>query len=154
MKNHLTIGITLAVTAFAGTVFAASHGGDPGVKARKAQMQLYAFNLATLGGMAKGEIEYDADAAQAAATNLATLSTLSQRGYWTPGTSTDELGSETRALPALWQEGSNAGEIGGQLAEAAAALAEVAGNGQEALGPALGPVGAACGTCHKAYRQP
>ena len=70
-----------------------------------------------------------------------------------PGTSNAELGEETRSLPAIWEAGSNAAAIGGQLAEAAAALAAVAGNGQEALGPALGPVGGACGACHKDYRQ-
>jgi len=142
-----------AAIAVASAAFAGGHGGNPAVKARKSHMQLYAFNLGTLGGMAKGEIEYDADAAKAAATNLATLATLSQRAYWAPGTSTAELGEETRALPAIWEAGSTAGQIGGQLAEAAQALAAVAGDGQEALGPALGPVGGACGACHKAYRQ-
>ena len=154
MKKHITIGITLASVAFAGAVWAAGHAGNPAVKARKAHMQLYAFNLGVLGGMAKGEIDYDADTAQGAANNLAALSTLNQRRYWPPGTSMDELGDETEALPAIWQEGSKAGEIGGQLAEAAANLAAVAGDGQEALGAAMGPVGGACGTCHKGYRKP
>lgn len=139
--------------AIASAAFAGGHGGNPSVKARQSHMQLYQFNLATLGGMAKGEIEYDAEAAQAAANNLAALSTLSQRGYWAPGTSTDDLGDQTRALPALWQEGSEAGQIGGRLAEAAAALATVAGDGQQALGPALGPVGGACSNCHENYRR-
>ena len=144
----------LCGVAVAGTAFAGGHGGNPAVKARKAHMQLYAFNLGTLGAMAKGEVEYDADAASAAAGNLAALSSLSQRAYWAPGTSTDELGEETRALPAIWQEGSKAGEIGASFAEAAAALAAVAGDGKDAMAGAMGPVGKACGDCHKAYRQP
>lgn len=137
-----------------GFATAGGHGGNPAVKARKSHMQLYAHNLGILGGMAKGEVEYDAGAASAAANNLAALSTFDQRSYWAPGTSTDELGEETRALPAIWQEGSKAAEIGGQLAEAAAALAAVAGDGQAALGGAMGGVGGACGACHKAYQQP
>ena len=141
------------IVATAGLAFAGSHGGNPAVKARQSHMQLYAHNVGILGAMAKGEMEYNADAASAAASNLAALSTLSQRSYWAPGTSNAELGDETRALPAIWEAGSTAGEIGGKLAEAAAALAAVAGNGQEALGAALGPVGGACGECHKAYRQ-
>jgi len=147
----LILAGTIAVTA--GFAFAGGHGGNPAVKARQAHMQLYGHNLGILGGMAKGEIDYDADAAQAAANNMAALASFDQRSYWVPGTSTAELGEETKALPDIWQDGSKAGEIGGQLAEAAAALAEVAGNGQEALGPALGPVGKACGACHKPYRQ-
>ena len=154
MKIFTTMTCTAAIVALAGVAIAGSHGGNPAVKARKAHMQLYSFNLGTLGGMAKGEIEYNADAAKAAAGNLAALASLSQGAYWTPGTSTDELGTDTRALPAIWQEGSKAGQIGGEFAEAAAALAAVAGDGQAALQGAIGPVGGACGTCHKAYRQP
>ncbi len=117
-------------------------------------MQLNAHNISILGAMAKGEVEYNAEAAMAAARNLAALANLDQRSYWVPGTSNAELGDETRALPVIWESGSTAGEIAGKLAEAAANLAAVAGNGQEALGPALGPVGGACGACHKANRKP
>ena len=152
LKTTLILATSVAVFT-SGIAIAGGHGGNPAVKARKAHMQLYAHNLGILGGMAKGEVEYDAEAASAAANNLAALSTLSQRTYWAPGTSTAELGEETRALPAIWEEGSKAAEIGGQLAEAAAALAAVAGDGQEALGPAMGGVGQACGACHKAYQQ-
>ncbi len=141
------------IVATAGLAFAGGHGGNPAVAARKAHMDLYAHNIGILGAMAKGEVEYSADAAMAAANNVAALSSLSQAGYWVPGTSNAELGEETRALPAIWEEGSMAAQIGGQLAEAAVALAAVAGNGQQALGAALGPVGQACGACHQDYRQ-
>ena len=57
------------------------------INARQAQMTLYSHNLGTLGAMAKGDIEYDAAAAQAAADNLAALSTMSQTGFWLPGMS-------------------------------------------------------------------
>lgn len=154
MLRTTAILATSLLVFTSGIAIAGGHGGNPAVKARKAHMQLYAHNLGILGGMAKGEVEYDADAASAAANNLAALTAFDQRSYWAPGTSTDELGEETRALPAIWQEGSKAGEIGGQLAEAAAALAAVAGDGQAALGPAMGGVGGACGACHKAYQQP
>ena len=40
---------------------------EAAIKARKAQMQLYAFNLGLLGDMAKGAVAYDASAAAAAA---------------------------------------------------------------------------------------
>lgn len=148
----LVLAIACGVAA-AGTSFAGGHGGNPAVKARQAHMQLYQHNAGTLFAMAKGDIEYDADAASAAAGNLAALASLSQRGYWTPGTSTDDLGQETRALPAIWQEGSKAAEIGGNFAEAATALAAVAGDGKEAMVGALGAIGEGCTECHKNYRQ-
>lgn len=152
MKKTCTFVLSAAIAVTAGVAFAGGHGGNPAVKARQAHMQLYSFNLGILGAMAKGEVDYDADVAQGAADNLAALSTLNQARYWAPGTDNEALGEETRALPAIWQEGSTAGQIGGQLAEAAASLAAVAGDGQEALGPALGPVGQACGACHEDYR--
>ena len=154
MKKLMLTTVVGMTIALAGAAHAGGHEGNPAVKARQAHMQLYGFNLGILGAMAKGEAEYNADAAQAAADRLASLATMNQWAYWTPGTSTEELGSETRALPAIWQDGSKAGEIGGQMAEAAVALAAVASDGQAALGPALGPVGGACGACHKAYRGP
>ena len=150
--KHFVVTSALVV-ATASLAFAGGHEGNPAVAARKAHMDLYSFNLGMLGAMAKGETEYNADAAKAAAGNLAALAQLNQSAYWVPGTSNAELGDQTRALPAIWESGSNAAAIGGQLAEAAVALAAVAGDGQEALGGALGPVGQACGACHKDYRQ-
>ena len=154
MNKFIVLTVSLAALAVTGASWAGGHGGNPAVKARKAHMQLYAYNLGKLGGMAKGEVEYNAEAAQTAANNLATLTTVSQAGYWAPGTSNAELGEETRALPGLWGADSTAMQIGGEMGEAITQLASVAGDGQEALGAALGGVGKACGACHKAYRQP
>lgn len=155
MAFSRTLFVAAAFAATASLALAGGHGGNPAVKARQSHMQLYAHNIGILGAMAKGEAEYNADAASAAANNLVTLSSvINQRSYWAPGTSNAELGDETRALPVIWESGSTAGEIAGQLADAAAKLAAVAGDGQEALGPALGPVGGACGACHKANRKP
>ena len=154
MKKISLVAVSLAALAVSGTVWAGGHGGNPAVKARKAHMQLYAYNLGKLGAMAKGEAEYNAEAAQTAANNLATLATVSQAGYWAPGTSNEDLGEETRALPGLWGADSTAMAIGGQMGEAVTQLAAVAGDGQAALGGAMGAVGKACGDCHKAYRAP
>ena len=153
LKTTAILATSLLVFT-SGIAIAGGHGGNPAVKARKAHMQLYAHNLGILGGMAKGEVDYDAGAATAAANNLAALAAFDQSSYWAPGTSSDDLGDETRALPAIWEEGSKAGEIAGQLAEATAALAAVAGDGQAALGPAMGGVGGSCGACHKLYQKP
>lgn len=140
--------------AAASAVFAGGHAGNPAVSARKAHMQLYAFNIGALGAMAKGEVEYSADAASAAAGNLAALASLNQMAYWVPGTSSEDLPGESRSKPEIWMEGSKAGEIGASFAEAAAALAAVAGDGKDAMTVALGAVGKGCGDCHEGYRAP
>ncbi len=145
----------IAVTAFAlatGTVaLAGGHGGNPAVKARNAHMSLYAFNLGILGDMAKGTTEYNADVASAAASDLATLAAFNQSNYWPEGTAEGEV-EGSRAKAEIWTDGGGAIEKAKDLAVAAASLADVAGNGLEALQGGIGPAGAACGACHKAYR--
>lgn len=151
MKLILSLALA-AVVATTTSVVAGGHGGNPAVTARKAHMNLYQHNLAILGNMARGNAEYDAAAAQAAADNLVVLTTMSQAGYWVPGTTNAELGDETRTLPAIFGADSTARAIGGDLAAASAALAAVASDGLDAIGPALGPVGGACTACHRPYR--
>lgn len=150
-KRILLTSAVIAATS--GLAFAGSHGGNPAVKARQSHMQLYQHNLNIIGAMAKGEAEYDAEAATAAANNIVALTNMSQAGYWPEGSDTEALGEETRALPALWADFPKVMESAGAVKEAAANLASVAGTGQEALGPALGQLGGACTECHKAFRQ-
>ncbi len=152
MKFVLTLALSATIATTASFAFAGGHDGNPAVTARQAHMNLYQHNLTILGNMARGNTDYDAGTAQAAADNMLTLATLNQIGYWIPGTSNAELGDATRLLPAIFEADSTARATGGELAKATAALAEVAGNGLEAIGPALGPVGAACTACHKPYR--
>lgn len=125
---------------------------EAAAKARQSHMQLYSFNLATLGGMAKDEIAYDVAAAQTAADNLAALASLSQAGYWLPGSDNESI-EKTRALPAIWAEGSDIGMKGQAFVEAVMAMQVAAGADVDALKAAMGPLGGACGACHKSYRQ-
>lgn len=146
----LATGLALATAT---VVFADGHAENPAVSARNAHMSLYAFNLGLLGDMAKGNVDYDAEAASAAASNLAALSQLSQARYWPPGTAQGEVPG-SRAKAEIWTDSSGAIKLGGDFRAAAAKLAENAGGGLEALQAGVGEVGAACGACHKAYRGP
>ena len=144
----------LAGVVAATAVYAGSHASvPPAVKARKAHMQLYAHNLGVLGAMAKGEAEYDADAAGAAASNIAALSKLSQNTYWAAGTSSDDV-EGSRALPAIWENIPDVIEKAQALTAAADGAAAEAGNGLEALQASMGPLGKACGGCHEDYQKP
>ncbi len=152
MIKPLAFTAAFGALAVAGTAIADSHAGlPPAVKARQAHMQLYAHNLGILGGMARGNAEYSAEAASAAASNLAALSQLDQMTYWAPGTDSDTV-EGSKALPALWENIPDAVSKGQALATAAVALSETAGNGLEAVQAGLGPVGRACGSCHEAYQ--
>ena len=81
-------------------VLAASHANpaaEAAVKARKAHMQLYAHNLGILGAMAKGEVDFDAEAAQSAAGNLVMLAGINEASYWVEGS--DSMSMIKAALP-------------------------------------------------------
>lgn len=151
----ILVGV-LAVSA-AASVFAESHVSDKAlaaaVKARQSHMQLYSFNLATLGAMAQGEVEYDAGTAQGAADNLVAVATLNQQGYWLPGTDSDAM-ENTRALPAIWGADSNAQKLGMDLADAAVSMQAVAGTDLASLQGAMKAVGDSCSACHEDYRKP
>lgn len=125
---------------------------NPAVGARQGHMQVMQLNLGILGNMARGNTEYDAAVAQAAADNLVAMGTVSQRFYWPPGTDTENY-EGTRALPALWENQALVFEIGGRYSPAAEALAAAAGQGLDAMRGAVGPVGAVCGDCHEAFRE-
>ncbi|SFK64078.1 c-type cytochrome [Shimia haliotis] len=150
MKRTIALA-TAALTLVGSAVFADGHI-DNAIKARQAQMQLYAFSLGTLGGMAKGQIEYNAEAAQAAADNLAAVTMLHPAAFWPQG-SDSASNANSKAKADMW---SNYGDVqakGMALGEAAAGMKAAAGTDLEALRGAIGPVGAACQACHKAYRE-
>lgn len=158
MKFGITLAAGLALAGTLATTALSDGHADKAtmaaIKARQASMQLYAFNIGILGAMAKGAVEYDADAASAAAANLAALTSMNQMAMWPPGSDNATLGDATAALPAIWQEGSKIGEASMAMATASAAMAEAAGGGLDSLRGAIGAVGKGCGGCHDAYRQP
>jgi cytochrome c556 len=148
---------TLAAASLAvGTMaFAGGHNlseAEQALKARKAHMQLYAHNLGILGAFAKGEAEFDAAAAQAAADNLVSLASINQMSYWHPDSSSMDLDT-SRSLPELWDNIPDAIAKGEGMLQAASAMQAAAGT-LEGVQGAIGQVGGACGACHKPYRQP
>ena len=155
MLKKITLG-TGALIIAATAVFAGGHDKTPeqtAIGARQAHMSLYSHNLGLLGGMAQGKIDYDSGAASAAASNLAALASMNQSRYWLPNT---DNGNEegTRALPALWSDMAGVGKIAGEFGAAVTAMEAAAGVDLASLQGAMGPLGGACGACHKAFRAP
>jgi len=60
---------------------------------------------------------------------------------------------ETRAKAEIWENLDDFTAKFVALQEASAALQGVAGDGLDALRPAVGAVGASCGACHEDYRE-
>ena len=123
------------------------------VQARQGHMQTQALSLGTIAGMARGQIAYDAAAATEAAGNLMAISGLSIAPFWPEGSDSARMDG-TRALPTIWENNADFLAKWDAFGEAAASLAAVAGDGQEALGPALGALGQTCQACHESYQEP
>lgn len=126
---------------------------EAAIGARKAQFQLFAFNLGVLGSMAQGRVEYDAEAAQRAADHLFHLTRFYNPALWPEG-SDNASAENTRALPAIWENLEDFTQRYGALQTGAEAMQAAAGTDLASLQGALGALGGACGACHDNYRAP
>lgn len=151
MKLFTTLAASALTLTMATTAIAQNSSGP--LKARQGQFQILAINLGILGGMAKGEVEYTAEAAAAAAGSIVGVSMVAQDALWPEGT--DEMSLDgTRAKASIWDEREDFLAKWSDLGTAAAALQTAAATGPEAIGPALGMIGGTCKACHEAHRAP
>lgn len=139
----------LATTAIA----AGDSKEEKAVEARQGLMELLVWEAGPLFAMAKGDVPYDAEVATTRAGNLVALTTYSPVSLFVPGSSTKELGDDTRALPAIWEKTDQFIEDYQTLGEKAEIVAAEAGKGAEALRAAVGDLGRACGACHDDFRK-
>ena len=122
------------------------------IKARQAGFQLYSFYAGQLFAMAKGEQDYNAELASAMASNLVSVTQLNNGVMWLPGSDNEARKGDTRALPKIWQEGSDIGDKAKAIAAAAQDVSMVAGDGLDALRGKIGDLGEACKACHDKFR--
>lgn len=132
----------------------AAEATDKTVKQRRAYYQVVLSNAGPLFGMLKGKVAYDAAKAKNFANNLKLTSQINVGHLYPKGSdnANPALKGQTRALPAIWAANSDVGAKGKAFREAVAKLAEVAGNGKDAMSAQMKLVGASCSACHKAFR--
>ena len=153
MKSVLIAAAIALVAGLAShPVFAG--GFDREVKARKALMQVYAFNISILGAMAKGKRPYEAKLAQAAADNLLAAVSMKNAVMWPKGADNDALGDKTRAKPKLWSTYPKVAEKSKRMQAVAKKMAAAAGKGLDAVKANMKALGSGCGGCHKPFRAP
>jgi cytochrome c556 len=151
MRTIALLSITFATIA--GSVQpTAADPLDDAIKARQSHMQLVSFNAGPLFSMAKGERDYDSDQAQTAANNLKALASMSTDAMWPSGTDNVAKKGKTRALPAIWEAGSDMGKDWTSWRTAVDDLAASAGDGLDSLKAKVAAMGKTCGACHKAHR--
>jgi cytochrome c556 len=153
----MVIKAALCATVFA-TVSAPAMAADypfaDEIEARQGYFQVLKFNIGVLGAMAKGKRDYDAELAQTMANNLKNASLMNNQMMWPKGSDMDAegLSGKTKAKAAIWQEGSEIGQMNKDFAAAADTMAANAGQGIDALREAIGPLGKSCKSCHEKYR--
>ena len=144
---------TAALASLAGGYAAVAQStDDPAIKARRAYFTLLGANVGPLAAMAKGEIEYDAAAAELHAGNLSQLTAYAVTPHFPAGTANADKPGETRALPEIWSDLDGFMEKYEDLVMQVDALQSVAGAGRGELGGALGQLGGTCKACHDDYR--
>lgn len=124
---------------------------DGAIKARQSLMRLNGFTIGQMAAMAKGEVPYDAAAAQALADNMVALTSLSTAAMW-PAGSDNSANEGTKALPAAWASDADMGAKYMAWVDAAKAMQTAAGKDLASMQAAMDALGGACGGCHKAYR--
>ena len=147
-----SMGLALA---FAVTAVPGSAGEfEKVLEARQSLMQVYSFNISILGAMAKGEMAYDPEIAQAAADNLHAAVTMKNPTMWPKGSDQAALGDETRAKPEIWSTYPEIAEKSQAMQDAAAQMASVAGTSPDAVRTNMKQLGDGCKGCHESFRVP
>jgi cytochrome c556 len=155
ISTKAIIGFAAGAAAALGATLAAGQDQETlekAVAARQGLMRLIVWEAGPLFAMAKGDVPYDAAVAQANAKDLNTLAQYGADALFLPGTSRDELGDKTAALPAIWQDREKFVHNFGALGEQTAKVEDAAGKGQDEFTAAVAELGKACGNCHENFR--
>lgn len=122
------------------------------IKARQGYYKLLGANMGVFAAMAKGEADYNAEAAQTAADNIATMTGYNMAHLYAAGTSNADFGDQTRALPKIWEDFAGVAAKGDDFKKAAMNMQGEAGKGKAEMAAALGQLGGTCKGCHDSYR--
>jgi cytochrome c556 len=131
---------------------AAAADPEDAIKARRGYYQIVKLNAGVLFAIAKGEMEYDAGAATAAANNLVTLTEMNNANMWVPGTSKSEMPGKTRALMNIWDGSEDVGAKVAAFKKAVADMADAAAMDADSIRDAAGALGKSCKGCHDTIR--
>lgn len=157
-KRSAGLGLTLlAAVTLAVSVQAQDDEPTPeelaqsATETRQAVFKLLAFNMGPIGGMARGQVEFDAALAERNARRIAALAPMIPELF--AARDTRDFDVETEALPVIWDNMDEFQEKAATLEEAALTFAETASGGDRAqvLG-GLRAFGATCGNCHDDFR--
>lgn len=136
--------LAIALTLTAGVASAEGEATDPTVIAQKDLMKSFGAASKTLGGMASGEVAYDATAAAAAKAALLDGSAMIAAKFEATG-----VDPASKSSPDIWTKWDDFVIKANGLTAAATALDVASAEGIKA---GMGAIGGACKDCHMSYR--
>lgn len=123
---------------------------EDAIKYRQSALFVMQQNFARVAGMAQGKIPFDAKVAAESAANAEYLARLPWAGF----VEDSDRGGNTKAKPALWKDKTRFLEYAEKMQLEMGKLSQAAKTGNlDSIKAAVGPVGAACKTCHDAFRE-
>ncbi len=146
-------GIALTTGAIAQNQPTPEQQAESAINTRKSVVRLFAFNMAPINAMARGNQEFDAALVERNARRIAALAPMLPEAFAAMDTRAFDL--ETEALPVIWDEFEEFQQRANNLIEGANNLAAVAaaGNQAETIRTA-GSIGRTyCGGCHEMFRE-
>jgi cytochrome c556 len=106
--------------------------------------------MGPLGGMAKGQIPYDAEVMATNGLRIEQLSYMMEDYF---ATDTRKFDLKTDASDDIWKNSDDFNALALDMADAAKNLQQVAESGEESdFRKAIGAVGATCKACHDKYK--
>jgi cytochrome c556 len=144
MKKLTLTCLTASLLFTAGTVLA---DAEKSIEYRQSVFNVTKWHMDPLGGMAKGELAYDADAALHHARQVNAMSHMAEEGF-AEGT---EGGDAKADIWSNWDQFSGGMEKFQQVSAELVSAAEV--GTLEALRPAVGEMGKTCKGCHDNFRD-
>ena len=146
-------GIALTTGAIAQNTQTPEEQAQGAINTRKSVVRLFAFNMAPINAMARGNQEFDAALVERNARRIAALAPMLPEVFAAMDTRDFDL--ETEALPVIWDEFEEFQRRANNLIEGVNNLAAVAAAGDQAETiRTAGAIGRTyCGGCHEMFRE-
>lgn len=124
------------------------------VEIRQAGYQFMSWNMGKIKAQViDGSVPYNQAQVSAAAQTIAAIANSGMGALYSPQTTREQFGEQTRLKAAFFENLEEAGKVGKNFAEAANQLASVAqGDSQANIKAAFGKVGQSCKACHDQFR--
>ena len=150
MKKPLVATLLFTLCSSAAMAKSAFTDAGDSVQYRQSAFQMIRHNMADIGDMLKGEVNYDAARVAKRATALATLTTLPWEAFTVPGA--EQGGGDAKAE--IWQNLQDFNSRGEKLAADAQLLKTAADSGDQAeIRKAFGSFARNCKACHDDYKN-